>query len=49
MLMLLEALVFDVGHATGWRIWAWAKLVKIWASLSSLRSLRWWRGGSPPC
>ena len=33
MLMLLEALVFDVGHATGWRIWAWAKLVKIWASL----------------
>eukprot|EP00439_Symbiodinium_sp_Y106_P006126 s6672_g1.t1 len=31
MLMLLEALVFDVGHATGWRIWAWAKLVKIWA------------------
>ena len=33
MLMLLEALVFDVGHATGWRIWAWAKLVKVWASL----------------
>ena len=34
MLMLLEALVFDVGHATGWRIWAWAwaKLVKVWAS-----------------
>ena len=27
MLMLLEALVFDVGHATGWRIWAWAKLL----------------------
>eukprot|EP00439_Symbiodinium_sp_Y106_P024791 s11090_g3.t1 len=26
--MLLEALIFDVGHATGWRIWAWAKLVK---------------------
>ena len=25
--MLLEALVFDVGHATGWRIWAWAKLL----------------------
>ena len=22
MLMLLEALVIDVGHATGWRIWA---------------------------
>ena len=33
MLMLLEALVFDVGHAAGWRIWAWAKLVKVWASL----------------
>ena len=33
MLMLLEALVLDVGHATGWRIWAWAKLVKVWASL----------------
>ena len=33
MLMLLEALVIDVGHATGWRIWAWAKLVKVWASL----------------
>ena len=33
MLMLLAALVFDVGHATGWRIWAWAKLVKVWASL----------------
>eukprot|EP00439_Symbiodinium_sp_Y106_P058225 s6478_g8.t1 len=33
MLTLLEALVFDVGHATGWRIWAWAKLVKVWASL----------------
>ena len=31
MLMLLEALVIDVGHATGWRIWAWAKLVKVWA------------------
>ena len=29
MLMLLEALVID----TGWRIWAWAKLVKVWASL----------------
>ena len=28
MLMLLEALILDVGHATGWRIWAWAKLVK---------------------
>ena len=28
-----EALVIDVGHATGWRIWAWAKLVKVWASL----------------
>ena len=28
MLTLLEALVFDVGHATGWRIWAWAKLVQ---------------------
>ena len=22
-----------MGHATGWRIWAWAKLVKVWASL----------------
>ena len=32
-LMLLEALVLDVGHAIGWRIWAWAKLVKVWASL----------------
>ena len=33
MLMLLEALIIDVGHATGWRIWAWAKLVKVRASL----------------
>ena len=29
----VEALVIDVGHATSWRIWAWAKLVKVWASL----------------
>ena len=33
MLMLLEAVVLNVGHAIGWRIWAWAKLVKVWASL----------------
>ena len=36
MLMLLEALVFDVGHATGWRIWAWAKLEGL-----GLATLRW--------
>ena len=29
----LHSLLYDVGHATGWRIWAWAKLVKVWASL----------------
>ena len=26
-------MVLDLGHATGWRIWAWSKLVKVWASL----------------
>ncbi|CAE7794108.1 unnamed protein product [Symbiodinium sp. CCMP2456] len=33
MLMLLAAVVIDVGHAIGWKIWAWAKLIKVWASL----------------
>ena len=50
--MLLEALVFDVGHATGWRIWAWAKLVKVWASLrwSDLQAIIPAElGGSSPC
>ena len=22
----------DPGHAIGWRVWAWAKLVKVWGS-----------------
>ena len=26
ILARLEGLVVDVGHAVGWRIWAWAKL-----------------------
>ena len=25
--------MLDPGHAIGWRIWAWAKLVKVWGSL----------------
>ena len=23
----------NLGQAIGWRIWAWAKLLKVWASL----------------
>ena len=33
VLVQLEAVVVDPGHAIGWRVWAWAKLVKIWESL----------------
>ena len=29
----LEELVMDEMYAAGWRIWAWIKLVKVWASL----------------
>ena len=29
----LEELVMDEMYAVGWRIWAWIKLVKVWASL----------------
>ena len=32
-MVLLEALVVNLGQAIGWRIWAWAKLLKVWASL----------------
>ena len=33
LLAQLEELVLDPGHAIGWRIWAWAKLLKVWGSL----------------
>ena len=33
MLVQLELLVVNDAMALGWRIWAWAKLVKTWASL----------------
>ena len=33
VLARLEELVFDDMYAIGWRIWAWIKLVKVWASL----------------
>ncbi|OLQ12712.1 hypothetical protein AK812_SmicGene3215 [Symbiodinium microadriaticum] len=33
LLAQLEQVVLDQGHAIGWRVWAWAKLVKVWASL----------------
>ena len=29
----LEELVLDEMYAVGWRVWAWIKLVKVWASL----------------
>ena len=25
--------MLDPGHAIGWRVWAWAKLLKVWGSL----------------
>ena len=25
--------MLDPGHAIGWRVWAWAKLLKVWVSL----------------
>ena len=25
--------MLEQGHAIGWRVWAWAKLVKVWGSL----------------
>ena len=34
LLAQLEELVLDPGHAIGWRVWAWAKLLKVWGSLS---------------
>ena len=33
LLARLEELVVDDMFAVGWRIWAWIKLVKVWASL----------------
>ena len=33
LLARLEELVMDEMYAVGWRIWAWIKLVKVWASL----------------
>ena len=33
LLAQLEELVLDPGHAIGWRVWAWAKLLKVWGSL----------------
>ena len=33
MLARLEELVVDEMYSVGWRIWAWIKLVKVWASL----------------
>ena len=33
LLARLEHLVMDPGQATGWRVWAWAKLIKVWGSL----------------
>ena len=32
LLAQLEELVLDPGHAIGWRVWAWAKLLKVWGS-----------------
>ena len=29
LLARLEELVLDPGHAIGWRVWAWAKLLKV--------------------
>ena len=37
LLAQFEKLVLDPGHAIGWRVWAWAKLLKVWGSLR----LRW--------
>ena len=33
LLARLEHLVVDPGQAIGWRVWAWAKLIKVWGSL----------------
>ena len=33
LLARLEHLVMDPGQAIGWRVWAWAKLIKVWGSL----------------
>ena len=33
LLARLEELVMDEMYTVGWRIWAWIKLVKVWASL----------------
>ena len=33
MLAAMEELVLDELTALGWRIWAWVKLIKVWASL----------------
>ena len=33
MLARLEELVVDEMYSVGWRIWAWIKLVKVWASV----------------
>ncbi|CAE7767604.1 unnamed protein product, partial [Symbiodinium microadriaticum] len=33
LLAQFEKLVLDPGHAIGWRVWAWAKLLKVWGSL----------------
>ena len=39
LLARLEELVLDPGHAIGWRVWAWAKLLKVWGSLSDLQAI----------
>ena len=33
LLAQMEAVVLDNGQTVGWRIWTWAKLLKIWGSL----------------
>ena len=33
LLARLEELVLDPGHAIGWRVWAWAKLIKVCSRL----------------
>ena len=33
MLAAMEELVLDELTALGWRIWAWVKLIKVWAAL----------------
>ena len=54
LLARLEHLVMDPGQAIGWRVWAWAKLVKVWGSLrwlvrpSSYHTGRALASGGPP-